>query len=144
MKRSERGANLVEFAIILPVLALLLMGVVDMAYAFHDYVIITNAAREGARVASRLPCRKDNATQQQALKTAITNAVAADVVGLKPGGTLSTTITPDPVSTNCGIAAGSSYTVRVTRVFPTIIGGLIGKTNLTLVSQTSMVWFGND
>ena len=54
-RNRERGANLVEFALVLFVLALLMMGVVDFGRAFYSYITITNAAREGARRASRLP-----------------------------------------------------------------------------------------
>ena len=49
MKRSERGANLVEFAIVLPLLVLILAGLADLGRAFYNYMVITNAAREGAR-----------------------------------------------------------------------------------------------
>jgi Flp pilus assembly protein TadG len=146
MKRSERGANLVEFALVLPLLLLILAGVVDFGYAFHDYIIITNAAREGARVASRLPCRTGDATQRAALDAAIRSAVNADAVMLKPGGTTTIAIIPDPVGTGtvCPTAAGSPLTVRVRRVFPVFLGSFVGQPTLTLSSQTSMYWVGND
>jgi len=48
---SERGAELVEFAIVLPVLLLITMGIVDFGFMFQRYVVLTNAAMEGARVA---------------------------------------------------------------------------------------------
>jgi Flp pilus assembly protein TadG len=146
MKRSERGANLVEFAIVLPLLLLILAGVVDFGYAFHDYIIITNAGREGARVASRLPCRTGDATQRASLDAQIRSAVNADAVMLKPGGTTTIVITPNPVGagTVCPAAAGSPFSVRVTRDFPVLLGSFVGQPTLTLSSQTSMAWFGND
>ena len=45
-----------EFAIVLPLLVLILAGMVDVGRAFNSYMVITNAAREGARAASRLSC----------------------------------------------------------------------------------------
>ena len=48
---SERGAALVEFAIVLPLLALLLFGMIEFAIAFNDYQSIRQGAREGARQA---------------------------------------------------------------------------------------------
>lgn len=48
---SERGAELVEFAFVLPFLLLLIAGIVDFALLFHSYEVSTNAAREGARLA---------------------------------------------------------------------------------------------
>jgi Flp pilus assembly protein TadG len=46
-----RGQELVEFALVLPVLFLFIYGVVDLGRVFHAYIAITNAAREGARYA---------------------------------------------------------------------------------------------
>lgn len=48
---GERGASAVEFAIILPLLLLVVAGVVDFGRALYTKVILTNAAREGARAA---------------------------------------------------------------------------------------------
>lgn len=50
-KRSERGAELVEMAIVMPILLILMAGIVDFALLFHSYQVTTNAAREGARLA---------------------------------------------------------------------------------------------
>jgi len=46
---------LIELALILPVLMLILMGIVDFGRAFNAYIIITNAAREGARYGAMHP-----------------------------------------------------------------------------------------
>ncbi len=52
LPKSKRraGAELVELALILPVLLLILVGIIDFAFFFQRYEIVTNAAREGARV----------------------------------------------------------------------------------------------
>jgi len=42
---------LVEFALVLPLLLLMLVGIADLGRAFTTYIAITNAAREGCRVA---------------------------------------------------------------------------------------------
>jgi Flp pilus assembly protein TadG len=52
LMRSERGAELIEMAIVTPILLLLVMGVVDFGFMFQRYVVLTNAAVEGARVAT--------------------------------------------------------------------------------------------
>jgi Flp pilus assembly protein TadG len=51
-RRGERGAELVEFALVLPILMLVLAGMVDMGFLFKNYEVVTNAAREGARMAA--------------------------------------------------------------------------------------------
>ncbi len=48
-KNSERGAAVVEFAIILPFLMLLLMGIIEFGLLFYNQQVLTNASREGAR-----------------------------------------------------------------------------------------------
>ena len=48
---SEEGAELVEFAIVLPLLLLVLFGIIDFGLLFQRYHVVTNAAREGARIA---------------------------------------------------------------------------------------------
>lgn len=50
--RSERGAELLEFALVFPILLLVLAGILDMGFLFKDFEVVTNAAREGARMAS--------------------------------------------------------------------------------------------
>jgi Flp pilus assembly protein TadG len=48
--RSERGAELIEFAVVMPILLLLIAGIIDFGMMFRTYEAVTNAAREGARV----------------------------------------------------------------------------------------------
>jgi len=47
---TSRGASAVEFAIILPLLVLLIFGIIEFSFALYDKAMITNASREGARV----------------------------------------------------------------------------------------------
>lgn len=46
---SERGAAAVEFALVLPLLLAMLLGVVEMGLALYDKAVLTHASREGAR-----------------------------------------------------------------------------------------------
>jgi hypothetical protein len=49
--RDERGAELIEFALVLPLLLLVVLGMVDFGFLFQRMEVATNAAREGARIA---------------------------------------------------------------------------------------------
>lgn len=49
--RDERGVAAVEFAILLPVLVMLLFGFIQFGIAFNSKIQATNGAREGARLA---------------------------------------------------------------------------------------------
>lgn len=46
----DHGAAAVEFALLLPVLILLLGGIIDFGFAFNAQISLTHAAREGVRV----------------------------------------------------------------------------------------------
>jgi Flp pilus assembly protein TadG len=50
--RSQRGAVALEFALVLPVLLLLVFGIIEFGFAYHAWDATQNAAREGARLAA--------------------------------------------------------------------------------------------
>ncbi len=49
--RDHRGQSIVEFALILPVFVLVLVGVFDLGRGIYAFNTISQAAREGARLA---------------------------------------------------------------------------------------------
>lgn len=48
--KDQVGAAMVEFAIVLPLLLVVLVGIVQFAIFFYQYVIVENAAATGARM----------------------------------------------------------------------------------------------
>jgi Flp pilus assembly protein TadG len=60
--RLAHGSEVAEFAMILPILFLLLIGIYWFGQAFRIYGAITNAARDGARAAANPPCTTCGAT----------------------------------------------------------------------------------
>ena len=50
--RNQQGQAVTEFAFVLPILALLLFGIVQLGVVFNHYVTVTDAARAGARKAA--------------------------------------------------------------------------------------------
>jgi Flp pilus assembly protein TadG len=49
--KSEKGAELVEFALTFPLLLLVMLGIIDFGLLLHRVQVLTNSAREGARIA---------------------------------------------------------------------------------------------
>jgi Flp pilus assembly protein TadG len=49
---EQHGAALVEFALVAPLLLVIVAGIVDFGFLFQRYEVVTNAAREGARLGS--------------------------------------------------------------------------------------------
>ena len=48
---GERGAALLEMALTLPLMLLVAIGIVEFGRAYQTWQVLTNAAREGARIA---------------------------------------------------------------------------------------------
>jgi len=47
--KNERGATIIEFALVVLLFFTLVFGIVEFGWIFHGYINITNAAREAAR-----------------------------------------------------------------------------------------------
>ena len=71
--RGEGGQTFVEFAIVLPILVLLVFGITQFGLAFRNYLAITDAARVGARAAAV----KRTTTPCTFARTAIENTVSS-------------------------------------------------------------------
>ena len=68
--RSERGAAAVEFALLLPVLLILVLGIVEFGRAFQVQATLAAAAREGVRV---MALQDDAAAARAAVRDASTS-----------------------------------------------------------------------
>lgn len=64
---NERGTAIIEFAFVLPVILVLLLGTIDFGHLIQTRLVMTNVAREGASIASR----------QSTVDPNITNLLAA-------------------------------------------------------------------
>jgi Flp pilus assembly protein TadG len=125
---NRDGQALLEFAIILPVLLAILLGIVEFGLILYNQHVITNASREGARygIVSRSPRRSIAEIE------AVVNAYCADNLITFGSGTPAISVDPDP-STNP--VFGTDLTVEVTfpydfLVLPNFVGTLAGVQNL--------------
>ena len=50
--KNEQGQSMVEFAIVLPLLVVLLFGIIQFGIAFNNYLALTDAVRAGGRKAA--------------------------------------------------------------------------------------------
>ena len=134
----ERGAELIEFAIVTPLLLLLVFGIANFGLMFQRYEVLTNAAREGARVAA-LPGY---------VAADVQNRVTQYLTGSAVTPATTTYLTPAPVS-----VGGTCITLRgatVTYDYSFIgLGGIIklfpggsGYTTKTLTATALMRYEG--
>jgi Flp pilus assembly protein TadG len=50
--KNNKGASVVEFALILPILVMMIFGIFQFGIAYNNWIALTHAAREGARLAA--------------------------------------------------------------------------------------------
>ncbi len=142
--RAEGGQAVLETALITVVMLLLFAGAVDVGRMFYHYINVTNAAREGARTASRLPCDPALMASRTAIRSAIVAAAVAEAGATgTPLLAANVTITPDPVATGCA-AAGTPIQVTVAYDYANIFSNLLGSAGVRLTNQATMVAFGAD
>jgi len=116
LPNMEAGQSMVEFALILPILLLMVLGVVDFGRAFFTYEALANAAREGARYCAL------NAPATIGTQNRVQNELEGSVPGLVIA---TTTCATDPGS-------GQPVTVKAAATFSPItprIGSLFSGTS---------------
>jgi Flp pilus assembly protein TadG len=89
--RSERGAALVETAVVLPFLVLLFLGLVDLGRALATHIGIHEAAQEGALYGSQHPSNVA-AIQNRIINSTNIPIVPADITITCPGGSPTITV----------------------------------------------------
>ena len=122
----ERGAAAVEFALLLPVLLLLVFGIIDFGRALNAQITLTQAAREGARLAA---LGQPN----------VVSRTKAAATGLNP---VTVTVTACPA--NAGPGDDASVTTSYAFSFVTPVGAIAGMfgagfgSSMTLTAQGVM------
>ena len=99
-QHRERGAGLAEFALVLPILIVVIFGVFEFGIAFNRAQAVEAAAREGARLASLSSTTPGD----------ITTRVNDTLVGIPLDNPANVTVTPG----GCAGREGEAVTVRVT------------------------------
>jgi Flp pilus assembly protein TadG len=136
--KGERGATLVEFAVCLPLLAMVVFGVVDLGRAYSVTTSLHNAARQGATFAQYSPysvsarCAGGSIVDSIRAEDTSLNIQASEVVvTLTTSGGTTTTLSgcnpatkPNPLDT---------VTVTVSRSMPLLtplVSAVVGNVNL--------------
>lgn len=117
MKRqhSEKGAALVELAIVIPVLLLILTAIAEYGLLFRTFEITTNAVREGARLGA-LPGNEQN--NYEVVRARVESYLAdAQLPGNR-------TIAVAPEAIAIGGLAANGVSVTVTYTYDTVFLGL--------------------
>lgn len=123
-----------EFALILTILLMVLLGIIEMSLALYDKAILTNASREGARAGIVLSSPKMSDAQIRAVVLNYTNGALISL-----GTTTAPTVTvvqSNPASFPNPLRVTVSYTYKGLGV-GTLLGALGAP--IVLTGSTSMV-----
>ena len=126
--KSLRAQALVEFALLLPILLVLILGAMDLGRVFYFKIVLTNAAREGANYLSRNPADYTNSL----------NAIITE------GDSSGVTITADEVTWAGCCAVGSPVEITIDKVVDLVFDGFLNTMGIidgpiTISSSVSMV-----
>jgi Flp pilus assembly protein TadG len=134
--RCERGVALVEFALLLPILALLLFGIVDFGKAFNYWIDETHLANEGARWAVVNKNPNTSGTLQQYIRNQATTTELRDGGSSSVAGPLSVCITFPNGTSNVGDPV--KVTVETTYRWMGLIADEISVAETTLRGSATM------
>jgi len=123
---TERGAALVEFAVVLPVLLMVLFGIIEFGIAYTEAQAIEATAREAARLASLSSTTEDDVNQRanETLGRDLTNTlrerynITPQLCGSQRPGTGKVTVTvSEPHEINIPLVNVWNINLEATAVF---------------------------
>jgi Flp pilus assembly protein TadG len=137
-KRSSRGQSLVEFAITLPILLLIMVGILDLGRVYFAYISLTNAAREGARYGAAHPTQVGDCSTPNTIKYHACQEVDGNIV--KPIDlTINVTCNPCTPGPSDTPGINNPIVVNVTYSFPLITTYIFGGGTILLQTSAQMV-----
>ena len=116
--RAQDGQAMVEFALVLPLLLLLIMGIIQFGILFNNYVTLTDAVRAGARQAAVSRGLPDPVG-------AATNRVKSSAAGLKDTDIVVTVTPYDPSDGTANWVQGGDVTVKATYPYDINLFGVV-------------------
>ena len=129
--RDERGQAVTEFAVILPVLLLVLFAIFQFGIIFNNYIQVTAAAREGARKGAV------NRTTGNCAAVVSLATSAAKRPRLASTGKLGAGVSATDTCTSNSLAQGSDFTITASYPWTvSLLGQVVASGNLT--SATTM------
>jgi Flp pilus assembly protein TadG len=131
--KDQKGASAVEFALVLPILVIIVFGIIEFSLALYDKAMITNASREGARagiVYRTEPSSGDYSPLSDAEIANIVNQYLRNYLitfGGPANATTTVTRNGSGVGSELKVSVGYTYTFLV---LPNLITNLTGGINL--------------
>ena len=111
---NEKGASAVEFALVLPVFVMLVFGIFQFGIAFNNWIAITHAAREGARLAAG--GQYDEQRVRDSAPSVAIQSISVSGQGGSIGSPVTVIVTGNVLNINIPFAGNWPVTLRSTAV----------------------------
>ncbi len=134
--KSRAGSEIIEFALVLPLLMILIFGIIDFSIELYNKAVITNASREGARAGIVFQSPARSATELQTDVTTVVNDYCKTYL-ITFGGP-SSPVVDVSVTLDADGHQQLTATVRYSYVFSVIPNFIPSITNPTLTATTVM------
>ena len=130
--KNQKGASAVEFALILPLLILVIFGIIEFGLLLYNQQVITNASREGARAGIVVGLDRSGNEHETISQNTATNYCSNHLV------TFSDDSSPLSISTSGGASSGDDLTVTVSYLYDFLMLSNLGIGPVTLDAKTIM------
>ena len=139
MKHRQNGQALVEFALILPIILMLTLGMLDFGRGLHGYIALAGAVRDGARYGSVF---SNPALSSDDVKNRVVSSAAGSLVSLSKDNVTLCMYKQDTPN-NCVAYVGNSkgYILRVTATWDfNLLTMIFNNQKITMSATTTMAF----
>lgn len=134
--RETRGQSVLEFALVLPILLLLVLGTVEIGWLMNVHLAAANAAREGARAAA---VGKTTSAIDTRVNAALPSYITATITKEKSSTGVSNSFTALGDGTTYNNAANGDFVrVTITITHKQLTNFLPGLTGMTITKSVTM------
>lgn len=135
--KSEKGQAMVEFALITPLLILLLCGIIDFGWIYGNQLLLNNASRDTARYMAINYNDTSKTGTSEANKDAAARATFIDRIGA------SSYMSNSDLTVDSTLVAGTENRVKITASYPLpiltpLLSTILNKSEMLINAETIM------
>jgi Flp pilus assembly protein TadG len=132
--KNQKGSSAVEFALILPLLTLVIFGIIEFGLLLYNQQVITNASREGARAGIIVGLDRSANEHETVSRTTASNYCSNHLVTFSGNSSPLLISTPPPSA----VFSGDEFTVTVSYLYDFLVLSSLGFGPVTLDAKTIM------
>ena len=136
LKDKQKGAVAVEFAMVLPLFGILLLGIMEGGSIVRDYQVLKNAAREGARFsanpANQITLSQNSAATLQTIQNSVVTYLQNENITVAAGNVTVDQAYPIQIGSLTVMASHVTVTYSRSLIFPGVTSLIPSLANMQL------------